>query len=141
MNERMNRKIEQARRLTGQPVCVVLNDGSYYIGTIRGVRNGQLLLAGKKGDGKVPPPARQRGKAKVSGLFSMLGGGGLLGGGTAGSGADGAAAGATGGGFLGGLGGLGGLLGFMKQAWPIMQMGMGMVKQIMPLMNMLKPKA
>ncbi|MFD0671074.1 hypothetical protein [Cohnella sp. GCM10027633] len=135
MNEQMNRKIEQARRLAGQPVCVVLNDGSYYIGTIKGMRNGQLLLAGKKGEGRYRPPVRSRskGKAQVSGLFSMLGGG------AAGAGA-GAAAGAAGGGFLSGLGGLGGIMGFMKQAWPILQMGMGVVKQIMPLMNMFKPK-
>lgn len=136
MNEQLNRKIEQARRLAGKPVCVVLDDGSYYIGTIKGVQNGQLLLAGKKGEGRARPSSRAKGKGKaqVSGLFSMLGGGAAAGVGA------GAAAGAAGGGLLSGLGGLGGIMGFMKQAWPIIQMGMGVVKQIMPLMNMLKPK-
>ncbi|MFC5529736.1 hypothetical protein [Cohnella yongneupensis] len=140
MNEQMNRKIEQARRLTGQPVCVVLNDGSYYIGTIKGMQNGQLLLAGKKGQGRMRTSKGSKGKAKVSGLFSMLGGGGLLGGAATGAGAGSAAgaAGAAGGGLLGSFGGLGGIMGFMKQAWPIVQMGMGMVKQIMPLMSMFK---
>lgn len=138
MNEHTTRKIEQARRLAGQPVCVVLNDGTYYIGRIQGIQNGKLLLAGAKGQGRLRTYAARKGKAKVSGLFPALGGG-LLGGAAAGgAGAAGAAGAAAGGGLLGGLGGLAGLMGFMKQAWPIVQMGMGVVKSIMPLMSFLK---
>ena len=137
MNESATRKIEQARRLAGEPVCVVLNDGTYYIGRIQGVQNGQLLLAGAKGQGRMRTPASRKGKAKVSGLFPALGGG-LLGGAAAGG--AGAAGAAAGGGLLGGLGGLAGLMSFMKQAWPIVQMGMGVVKSIMPLMNLFNKK-
>lgn len=134
MKDHANRTIEQARRLTGQPVCVVLHDGTYYIGHLKGMRNGQLLLAGKKGQGRMRSvPSRNgkgKGKAKVSGLFPALGS--MLGGGAAGA-ATGAAAGA------GGLfGGLGGFMGFLKQAMPMIQMGMGLVKQIMPIMSMFK---
>lgn len=138
MKEHANRTIEQARRLTGQPVCVVLHDGTYYIGHLKGMRNGQLLLAGKKGEGRMRSvPSRNargkgKGKAKVSGLFPALGG--ALGGGAAGA-ATGAAAG---GGLAGMFGGLGGFMGFLKQAMPMIQMGMGLVKQIMPIMNMFK---
>ncbi len=136
MNESATRKIEQARRLAGQPVCVVLNDGTYYIGRIQGVRNGQLMLAGTKGQGRMRTPASRKGKAKVSGLFPALGGG-LLGGAAGGAGAAGAAAG---GGLLGGLGGLAGFMGFMSKAMPIIQMGMGVVKSIMPLMSLFTKK-
>jgi len=135
MNEFATRKIEQARRLAGEPVCVVLNDGTYYIGRIQGVQNGQLLLAGAKGQGRMRAPASRKGKAKVkvSGLFPALGGG-LLGGGA------GAAGAAAGGGLLGGLGGLAGFMSFMSRAMPIIQMGMGVVKSIMPLMNLFNKK-
>ncbi|MBO9596633.1 MAG: hypothetical protein J7559_02255 [Cohnella sp.] len=137
MNEHTTRKIEQARRLAGQPVCVVLNDGTYYVGRIQGVRNGQLLLAGTQGQGRMRASSSRKGKAKVSGLFPALGGG-LLGGAAAGgAGAVGATAG---GGLLGGLGGLAGFMGFMSKAMPIIQMGMGVVKSIMPLMNLFNKK-
>ncbi len=135
MKEHANGTIEQARRLTGQPVCVVLHDGTYYIGRLKGMRNGQLVLAGKKGQGRMRHApsrnSRAKGKARVSGFFPAQGG--------AAGGVAGAAAGGGGlGGLLGGLGGLGGLMSFMKQAVPIVQMGMGMVKSIMPLMSLFK---
>lgn len=136
MNEHTTRKIEQARRLAGQPVCVVLNDGTYYIGRIQGVQNGQLLLAGRKGRGVMRASASRKGKVKVSGLFPALGGG-LLGG-TAAGGAGATAGAVGGGGVLGGLGGLAGFMSFMGRALPIIQMGMGVVKSIMPLMNLMK---
>ncbi len=94
-----------ARRLIGQVVCVGLQDGSYYVGKVMGVRNGELVLAGAKGRGKLKgKPHSRADQAKVSGLLgSLLGGGG--GGGLGGLGS------MLGGGGGGGLGGLGSLLG------------------------------
>jgi hypothetical protein len=139
MNEKLNRTIEQARRLTGQPVCVVLNDGSYYIGQLQGTKNGQLQLAGKKMHGRMrtSPPSKR--KAKVSGFFPGFGTGfGGAGPGAAGAAAGSAAGSAAGGGLFGGLGGLAGIMGFMKTAMPMIQMGMGLIRQIMPLMSLFK---
>lgn len=103
-----NRKAinEQAKRMIGKPVCVELTNGNYYIGRIMGIENGQLILSGKKGRGKLRRTSVQRkGKARVSGLFDGLGA--LLGNpGGAGTPNVGAAAAQGGmGGLLGGLGG------------------------------------
>jgi hypothetical protein len=114
----------QAVRLLGHPVCVVLQDGSYYIGKIAAVRGDQLVLAGSRGAGK-PRVSVRRGKAvRVSGWLGGLmdgagafnslmgaGGGGLFGGGAgqgAGGGLFGGGAGlGAGGGLFGGGAGLG----------------------------------
>jgi hypothetical protein len=123
MKSKASRK--PAARTEG-PVCVVLNDGRYFVGWAHGVRNGQLLLSGLPGSGRLPvsgPSRRQM--ARISALAEEAGGAG-------------AAGGAAGGGLFGGLGGLTDLMGFMSKALPVIQMGMNMIKTIMPLFGGLK---
>ncbi|WP_256757905.1 hypothetical protein [Cohnella sp. WQ 127256] len=150
---------KQAKQMIDQPVCVILNNGSFYVGFIKDVENGRLILSGKKGRGKINHASSHRTKkAMISGFFPGMGfgnlgggnfggGGGNLGGGGNFGGAGGnfapaaaaaAPGGGGGGGFLGGFGGLGGIMNFMNKAWPAVNMGMGMVKSIMPLMGLLK---
>ncbi|QMV39868.1 hypothetical protein [Cohnella cholangitidis] len=138
---RNNRKAirEQAKRMIGQPVCIELTNGSYYVGRIMGIENGQLILSGKKGRGKLRRTSLQRtSKARVSGLFDGLGA--LMGNpGGAGAPIAGAAAAQGGtGGLFGGLGGIGEFMGFINKAMPMIRMGMGVVKAIMPLLGGLK---
>ncbi|CAM2866038.1 hypothetical protein PASE110613_05070 [Paenibacillus sediminis] len=55
----------------GQWVCVVLHDGSYYVGKVADINNGEVVLHGVRGDG-----AMQEGKeperAQVSGFLGSL---------------------------------------------------------------------
>ncbi|WP_239616559.1 hypothetical protein [Cohnella mopanensis] len=136
-----NRKAirEQAKRMIGQPVCVELMNGSYYVGRIVGIANGQLVLSGKKGRGQLRRAASKRNrKVRVSGLFSgvssLMGNAGGLGVAEAGA----AAAQDGGGGLFGGFGGLAGIMGFFTKAMPMVKMGMGVVKTIMPLFGAFK---
>ncbi|GIO10688.1 hypothetical protein J19TS2_02430 [Cohnella xylanilytica] len=154
-------KIEgQAKRLAGRPVCVVLKDGSRYVGRIQGIEKGELVLSGVKLKAPRMGKSSRAGKAKVSGLFPDFGfspfawagpspagaGAAAATGAPAGAGgaagAAGAAGGSAGGGGSGGgaglLGGLTGMLSFMQKALPVIRMGMGMVKTIMPLLGGLK---
>ncbi|MBB6671351.1 hypothetical protein [Cohnella nanjingensis] len=131
-NPKSSRLSKQAGMLAGQPVCVVLNDGRYYVGWVAGVESGELVLSGKQGDGRMrmSEPLRSR-QAKIAGLLPAAAEG-------AGAAAGGAAAGGLGGfgGF--GLSGLTDLFGFMQKAMPVIKMGMSMVKTIMPLLGGLK---
>ncbi|BBI34101.1 hypothetical protein [Cohnella abietis] len=139
---------KQAKRMKGHPVCVVLKNGSYYVGWITDVENGQLTLSGKKGKGRVKHTDSLRTKkVRVSNLFSGFGLPANLVGeaGPAGLAPAGAAAlegvgggGGGGGGFLSGFGGIGGIMSFMNKAMPAFKMGMGMVKTIMPLLGAFK---
>ncbi len=119
---------KQAKQLIGQPVCIVLNDGSRYIGCITRIEKDGLILSGKRGEGKRRRPSPHRSKkVKTSGLLSAFTGG-------AGpfnfSPVD---AGAAEGGGFGGLGGFMGFIGFIQKAWPAVNMGFKMIKTIMPL--------
>jgi small nuclear ribonucleoprotein (snRNP)-like protein len=136
VNPNVKRISAKVKRLRGQPVCVVLNDGSYYVGWITGIEKNEFILSANKGQGKLNhTSSRHSKKAMVSGLFPALGS--LLGGAGGANvlptptGAASADSGASGG--LGWLGGLSGFMGFMQKAVPMFRMGYGMVKTIMPL--------
>jgi small nuclear ribonucleoprotein (snRNP)-like protein len=140
-NPDVRRISKQAKRLRGQPVCVVLNDGSYYVGWITGIEKNEFILSANKGKGKHKHTSRRSEKAMISGflpglgsLFSGAGGGGLLNNAPNGSGDVGGSAS----GSFGWLDGLGGFMGFMQKAIPMFRMGFGMVKTIMPLFGGLK---
>jgi hypothetical protein len=141
-----------AKQWVGKPVFIELKDGRTYIGWVTGAERGQLSISGRRSPKKVrgAAPKHRSGKAQVSSflpgmLGNMMGGGSLFGGGGGGAGLAGAAAGAgvpgvpgaeAGGGF--GLGGLGGFMGFLGKAMPMMKMGFGMIKTIMPLLKVFK---
>jgi len=137
MRESQQSLTNQARRLIGTPVCIELKNGSAYIGRIESVENGQLIFAGmkRKRAGNYRRTGKAAKKARVSGLFpgfdSFMGF--PFGGAGAAGGAAAQAQGQTGGGLLGGLGGLEGIMGFMNKAMPMIKMGMGVIKTIMPL--------
>lgn len=138
------------RKLQGQPVCVVLRDGSYYIGWLAGIENNEIVLSGRKGSGKMSGKSvKQTEKALVSGLlpawmepaatgnmpanpFGFLTGGGfpfnnqaLPGGGQAQGGTQ-------------PTGSLSDMFGMIGKWWPKIRMGIGMVQTIMPLLTGLK---
>jgi hypothetical protein len=141
---------QKANRWVGHPVCVVLHDGSYYVGMVTGIDNDGLILSGARGDGKLSPSISSKDKVRVSGfLQSMFGGGGAVKppAAQAAGGFNPFSAGPVGGGPLGaGLGGgqansgLGGgdIFGMVKQYWPHVRMGFQMVKTIMPMMRLFK---
>ncbi|AZN38345.1 LSm family protein [Paenibacillus albus] len=157
---RMTRK--NAKQWVGQPVYIELKNGRSYVGFVTAVEDGQLSLSGQRIPRKTNTSSNKRaGKAKVSGfipgmLGSMVGGGSMLGGGmipSAGGLGGGSALGGLGGlGSFGGLGGLGGfgggkgggfgglgnIMGLMGKSFPIMNMGFGMIKSIMPILKMFK---
>ncbi|MDG0793735.1 hypothetical protein OMP38_25075 [Cohnella ginsengisoli] len=126
----------------GQPVCILMKDGSYYVGLIGDIKGGELTLSGVRGSEKWNPQAAKRSwqKARISALGAAAAAAPAAPaapGAAAGTGA-GSAAGVSLGSGLGGLGGLDDLMGFMQKALPLMKMGMDMIKTIMPLMSGLK---
>lgn len=119
----LNKK--EAAQWLGKPVMVVLKDGSYYVGMMSSVEKDRITLSGLRPDKKLPVSIREsEDKAQISGFLSSLFGG--LGGGP---GVTGAAS--------GGFGGLG-IFQLFGQIMPHIQVGMNVVKSIMPLMGMLK---
>jgi len=131
---------EHARRMSGQPVCVVLKDGSYYVGWITDVQKDQIWLSGHKGTGYIPESRIKRGsKAETSAwmadwMIPAFGGG-----------ADGFPFGfqAPGSqpasfGSPAGIASGNGFLNMLKSAWPSIQMGINMVRTIMPLLSGLR---
>ncbi|MDG0812612.1 hypothetical protein [Cohnella rhizosphaerae] len=124
----------------GQPVCVLMKDGTYYVGLIGEIKRGELTLSGVRGKEKWNPQAAKRSwqKAKISALGAAAAPAAAevpvaaAGSGVAGAGGVGQGLG------LGGLGGIDDLMGFMQKALPLMKMGMDMIKTIMPLMGGLK---
>ncbi|UNK16337.1 hypothetical protein MNQ98_17630 [Paenibacillus sp. N3/727] len=107
----------------GKPVMVVLKDGSYYIGTMNSIEKDKLTLSGLRPEKKLPASViESRDKAQISGFLSAL-----LGGFNS----------PTGAAAEGGSNGLG-IFGFLGQIMPHIQVGMNMVKSIMPLMGLLK---
>jgi len=148
--------VKKAYRCIGQPVCVLLNDGNCYIGTVQAIHNHQLILSEIRSCGRVKLSNRSKTpEVQVSGLLdSLIGGigtfhsfGSMATGlfkpmfsgpsGFAGAGApkqedSEGPSGPAGGGKLSGF------YGSFKQMLPTFQVGLNMVKTIMPLMGMFK---
>jgi small nuclear ribonucleoprotein (snRNP)-like protein len=125
---------KQTKRLMSQPVYVLLNDGSHYVGWITGVEKQRLMLSGVKGKRNQRQSSSSRSeKARISGLL-----GGLFNPFSFAPGAGNAVGGAATAGGIGGLGGFGGFMGFMQKALPVFNMGFGMIKTIMPLLGAFK---
>jgi small nuclear ribonucleoprotein (snRNP)-like protein len=151
--------VKKAKRLVGQPVCVLLNDGSCYVGTIHAIHDHKLILSETRNCGRVNLSDRSKTpEVQVSGLLdSLIGGIGALN--SFGSMASGlfkpmfsgpsvqseagiltnqsdsegkSEPGAAGGGQQNGF------FGSVKQMLPKVQVGLNMVKTIMPLMGMFK---
>ncbi|MWC30507.1 hypothetical protein [Paenibacillus sp. MMS18-CY102] len=146
---------KKANHCLGQLVCVLLNDGNCYVGTVQAVQNHQLILSGTRSCGRVKPSNRSKSpEAQVSGLLGSLLGGigafnsfgsmasifkpmlsgpsGFLGAGVQKQedvkGPSGPAGGEQQNGFNGSF----------KQMLPTIQFGLNMVQSIMPLMGMFK---
>ncbi|MEB3101527.1 hypothetical protein [Ferviditalea candida] len=63
--------------MLGHTICAVLKDGSFYMGSVRVVEDGYLVLDGFKGNGSVSANPRT-GTAQISGMLgSLFGGGGM----------------------------------------------------------------
>jgi len=135
---------EQIRRLQGQPVCVVMKDGSYYLGWITGIEGGEVVMSGRRGSGTMSRSSvRQAEKALVSGFMpgfmgSMFGGGQGMGpfGFQPGAGFPFGNAAAANPGGAGNQGG--GLMDMVGKWWPKIRMGIGMMQTILPLLGGLK---
>lgn len=110
-------------QLVGQPVMVVLKDGSYYIGIMDSMGKEGVTLSGIRPDMKLPDSvADSQDRAQISGFLSSLFGG---------FGGAGAAEGEGGGGGPG-------LFEMFGKMIPHIQVGMNMIKTIMPLIGMFK---
>ncbi|PWW02747.1 hypothetical protein DFQ01_10822 [Paenibacillus cellulosilyticus] len=143
--------VKKAYRCIGQPVCVLLNDGNCYVGTVQAIHNHQLILSETRSCGRVKPSDRSKTpEVQVSGLLdSLIGGIGALNsfGGLFKPMLSGPS-GLSGAGVqkqeeLQGPSGLGGgqqsgFNGSFKQMLPTFQIGLNVVKSIMPLMGMFK---
>lgn len=117
---------KEARNWLGMPVCTVLRDGTYYLGIVTGVENGELILSGTKGLGKWGTPHGTSEKAQISGFLGSLFGGG--------AGAFNPLANA---GAAGGIG-TGGMFGSLTKMWPAIRFGLSMLQTIIPLFGGLK---
>ncbi|GIQ62595.1 hypothetical protein PACILC2_11630 [Paenibacillus cisolokensis] len=122
MKSKRRTKAAQASKWIGHTVCVGLKNGDYYVGRVVGVRNGELILSGMQGQGKLTDSFTRQDKAKVSGLLdSLLGGLGGLDGGNDGANPLG--------------GGDGAATGLFGKLWPMIRVGIGMLQFIMPLVR------
>ncbi|WP_127529293.1 hypothetical protein [Paenibacillus kobensis] len=148
--------VKKAYRCIGQPVCVLLNDGNCYVGTVQAIHNHQLILSETRSCGRVNLTNRSKTpEVQVSGLLSSLIGGigalnsfgpmaaglfkpmlsgpsGFTGAGVQQQGDSEGPSGPAGGGQQSGP------FGSFKQMLPTFQFGLNMVKSIMPLMGMFK---
>lgn len=164
MLKKQKKLSEQARMMIGHPVCVELNNGSFYVGRIMGVEKGQLILSGKKGKGKLKSSSSKKQKrARISAILpefgspvENFGGGAPFAPGSFNHGPFGLGPfgnvnpqavgnpgfsggfGSFGGGGGGGGAGFGGMMQFMKKAWPMVNMGMGVIKSIIPFVGLFK---
>lgn len=110
----------------GQPVVVVLKDGSYYVGELNQIQGGEVTLSGLRANNKMPAAiARSGDKAQISGFLSDL-----FGGPPSAVSAEGAEEGVA--------AAPAGPLGFLGQIVPHIKLGMNVIKAIMPLMGVLK---
>lgn len=129
--KRNKRKL--AAKWVGQPVLVVLKDGSHYVGTVSSMDRSGVTLTALPRDGRFPESMRRSGdQAQVSGLLSSL-----LFGGFARAGRTGAASAAVGP-LNPRSGGGRGMFGFIGQMVPHIKIGMNVMRSIMPLMGLLK---
>ena len=132
-----------AKQWIGQPVYIELKNGRSYVGWVTGVESGQLIFSGQSSPWKTKMISNKRvRKARVSSfipgmLGTMVGSGSMFGGNMI-PGAGGIGGGSAAGGIGGGFGGLGSIMGFMGRAFPIMKMGYGMIRSIMPILKMFK---
>jgi hypothetical protein len=136
--ERPKVTIDDAKRCVGQPVCVVMHDGSYYLGWITDVEKDDFILSGHKGRNKMSRSAIQHAdKARVAGFFpdmSALDFGGGWGAAPFSFAPGGGGAPPNGGVQAPGNAG-GGWMGMLGKAWPGIRMGIGMVQTLMPLLG------
>ncbi|QAY66545.1 hypothetical protein [Paenibacillus protaetiae] len=152
--------VKEANRLIGQPVCVVLGDGNCYVGTVKAIHDHKLSLAESRHCGRISLSNRSKTpEVQVSGILdSLIGGIGALNSfgsmatnlfkpmfsgqpepaGAGGAGDSAAAEGPSIASGPAGGGQPGGGFGSFKQFMPTLQVGMNMVKTIMPLMGMFK---
>ncbi|WP_336773242.1 hypothetical protein [Paenibacillus sp. MMO-58] len=150
--------VKKANRCIGQPVCVLLNDGNCYVGTVQAIHDHQLILSETRNCGRVNLSDRSKTpEIQVSGLLdTLIGGIGALN--SFGSMATGlfkpmlsGPSGFSGAGVQTKLedtkspssgqadgGQQNHFFGSFKQMMPTIQVGLNMVKSIMPLMNMFK---
>ncbi|MED5018563.1 hypothetical protein P9847_14745 [Paenibacillus chibensis] len=124
-------KRKSAAKWVGQPVLVVLKDGSHYVGTVSSMDRSGVTLTALPQDGRFPE-SMLNDQAQVSGLLSSL-----LFGGFARAGRPGAARAAVGAGNARSGGGRG-MFGFIGQMVPHIKIGMNVMRSIMPLMGLLK---
>lgn len=130
MPTKKRKRYNDKAHLVGKPVMVVLKDGSYYIGIMSSIEKDAVTLSGVRPEMKLPPSiAESQDRAQISGFLSSLFGG-LAGGGINAGGLGGAAT-------EGGGGGLG-LFEMFGKIMPHIQVGMKVVKTIMPLIGMFK---
>ncbi|MWV42889.1 hypothetical protein GRF59_04545 [Paenibacillus sp. HJL G12] len=116
-------------RWIGQPVLVIMKDGSYYVGTMSGIDRHGVKLSELRTDRGIPNSIVRGGnKAQVSGLLSLL-----LGGSARGA----SRQRAVGGSIRNGSNGRG-MFGLFGQMIPHIRLGMNMVRTIMPLMGIFK---
>ncbi|MBW5448547.1 hypothetical protein GE107_21095 [Cohnella sp. CFH 77786] len=130
---------DQARQWMHQPVCVVLKDGSCRIGWVTAVDRDTLTLVEAMDAGKRNRTfGKRNGRAVIAGFgaagfgaaaptFNPVQGQGGGWGGLFGFPPFGAT------GNAGAGGGWGGFAGFVKQIWPPIQIGLGIVRAVMPL--------
>ncbi|WP_314592021.1 hypothetical protein [Paenibacillus terrigena] len=131
-----------AKQLIGQPVYIELKNGRSYVGWVTGAESGQLILSGQSPRKTKMISNKRVRKARVSSfipgmLGTMVGSGSMFGGNMI-PGAGGIGGGSAAGGIGGGFGGLGSIMGLMGRAFPIMKMGFGMIRTIMPILKMFK---
>jgi len=119
-------KTRAPQQWVGQPVVVVLKDGSCYFGELTQVQDREVMISGLLANKKMPASvARSGDKAQISGFLS-----GLFGGPPGAPAAEAAAEGGAAGGP--------GVFGFFGQIVPHIKLGMDVIKTIMPLMAMFK---
>ncbi|OZB93585.1 hypothetical protein [Paenibacillus sp. XY044] len=111
----------QAAQLVGQPVWVVLKDGTQYVGYVTGIEDGQFVLSAARGRSKMTGASTREKEVQVSGIFSALFGGGSQGSGQRQT-----------------QGQPGGIMGMFGQIIPNIRVGMNVLKMIMPLMGAFK---
>ncbi|GGG70322.1 hypothetical protein [Paenibacillus radicis (ex Gao et al. 2016)] len=149
--------VKKAKHWVGQPVCVLLNDGHCYVGTVQDVNGHKLILAQTRSCGRVNLSDRSKTpEVQVSGLLdTLIGGIGALNsfgsmasglfkpmspGPTVFSGAENSTTQKDSDGQSGAAGGKqqNGVFGSFKQMLPHFQVGLKVIKTIMPLMGMFK---
>lgn len=151
--------VKKVKRLVGQPVYLLLNDGNCYVGTVQAIHDQKLILSETRNCGRVNLSDRSKTpEVQISGLLdSLIGGIGALN--SIGSMASGLfkpmfsgpsvqseagvltnqkdSEGKSGPGLAGGEQ-QSDFFGSIKQMLPKFQVGLNMVKTIMPLMGMFK---